>query len=113
MKSDRARELLTAETSRVHELLTSSRQDRARDRASENDEIAVSDAAEPLIAEGIDDAVAETLEQRLEALGRAEQRLAAGTFGRSVVSGDIIPDDRLEADPTAELTIEEARRSEA
>jgi DnaK suppressor protein len=112
MDLERARELLAAEASRVHELLASSQQDRERDRDSENGEIAVSDAAEPLVAEGIDDAVTASLRQRLEALDRAEQRLAAGTFGRSVLSGDVIPDDRLEADPAAELTIEEARASE-
>ena len=38
---------------------------------------------------------------------RAEKRLADGTYGLSVRSGDPIPDARLEAQPTAELTIEE------
>ena len=42
------------------------------------------------------------------ALDRAEQRLAAGSFGRSIRSGRPIPDERLEADPAAELTVEEA-----
>ena len=36
------------------------------------------------------------------------ERLADGTYGRSVRSGDPIPDERLEADPAAELTVEEA-----
>lgn len=40
---------------------------------------------------------------------RAEQRLAAGTYGLSVESGRPIPDERLEAVPTAELTVEEER----
>ena len=40
---------------------------------------------------------------------RAEHRLDEGTFGRSVRSGLPIPDDRLEADPAAELTVEEAQ----
>jgi hypothetical protein len=35
MDSERARELLAAEASRVHELLASSQQDRERDRDSE------------------------------------------------------------------------------
>ena len=48
------------------------------------------------------------LRSHLEAIERAELRLAGGTFGRSVRSGLPIPDDRLEADPTAELTVEEA-----
>ena len=37
-------------------------------------------------------------------------RLAAGTYGLSIRSGEPIPDERLEADPAAELTVEEARR---
>jgi hypothetical protein len=47
------------------------------------------------------------------ALLAAEQaRLAAGTYGRSVRSGQSIPDERLEADPLAELTVEEAAAAE-
>ena len=66
------------------------------------------DSAEPLTTEGTDDAVRAGLEERLAAVGRAEQRLADGTYGLSVRSGQPIPDDRLEADPAAELTVEEA-----
>ena len=40
---------------------------------------------------------------------RAEARLAAGTYGLSVQSGEPIPDERLEVVPTAELTVEEER----
>ena len=36
----------------------------------------------------------------------------AGTFGFSVDSGAPIPDERLEASPTAELTFEEEQRAE-
>ncbi len=68
----------------------------------------MADSAEPLTAEGADDAVAEELRERLAALDRAEERLANKTFGRSIRSGVVIPDDRLEADPAAELTVEEA-----
>ena len=41
----------------------------------------------------------------LEAVGI----LALGTYGRSVDSGASIPDDRLEAEPLAERTVEEQR----
>ncbi len=51
------------------------------------------------------------LQDRLAAVGRAEQRLADGTYGLSVRSGQPIPDERLEADPAAELTVDEARQS--
>jgi RNA polymerase-binding transcription factor DksA len=47
------------------------------------------------------------IRQQLAALERAQKRLEAGTFGRSVRSGLPISDDRLEADPGAELTAEE------
>ena len=43
---------------------------------------------------------------------RAEARLAAGSYGRSVASGQPIPDERLEADPLAELTVQEAAAAE-
>jgi hypothetical protein len=44
--------------------------------------------------------------------GRAEAQLAAGSYGRSVRSGQPIPDERLEADPLAELTVQEAAAAE-
>ena len=69
----------------------------------------MSDPSEPLVAEQGDDAVAASFRDRLTAIGRAEQRLDDGTYGLSVPSGLPIPDDRLEADPTAELTVEEAQ----
>src|SRR5207248_2477214 len=51
-------------------------------------------------------------ERGLEAVERAEQRLADGTYGLSVESGAPIPDERLEAQPTAERTAEEETRFE-
>jgi DnaK suppressor protein len=107
----RARELLNEERKRVQrlfdEVAASSREDReAADQAGD-----MADSAEPLTAEGADDAVVEGLRERLAALDRAEERLATGTFGRSIRSGAVIPDDRLEADPAAELTVEEANET--
>ena len=61
----------------------------------------------------MDDAIAESLSGRLAALERAEQRLADGTYGLSVQSGKPIPDERLEVDPAAELTVQEAAAREA
>jgi DnaK suppressor protein len=52
------------------------------------------------------------LREQLVAVGRAEERIARGTYGRSVESGIPIPDDRLEAEPLAERTVEEQRRHE-
>jgi DnaK suppressor protein len=80
------------------------------DRAAENDTGDIADPAQSLTAEGMDDAIAASLRERLGALDRAEQRLSDGTYGRSVRSGLPIPDERLEADPAAELTVEEAQQ---
>jgi DnaK suppressor protein len=60
------------------------------------------------VAEEASEALSERLRVRWGALERAEARLAAGTFGASVLSGRPIPDERLEAFPLAELTVEEA-----
>ena len=84
------------------------RQLRAHDESFPLGDIA--DPAQSLTAEGMDDAIAESLRDRLDALDRAEHRLGDGTYGRSVRSGLPIPDERLEADPAAELTVEEARQ---
>jgi DnaK suppressor protein len=73
----------------------------------------IEDAALSLTEEGQDDAIAESLRDRLDAIDRALHRLDDGTYGRSVRSGEPIPDERLEADPAAELTIEEARAQQA
>lgn len=48
----------------------------------------------------------------LESVERAAQRLAAGTYGISVESGEPIPDERLEVFPTAERTAAEQERFE-
>lgn len=53
---------------------------------------------------------AEDLHREVAALERAEARLAAGTFGLSIESGEPIPDGRLAAVPTAERIVEEQKR---
>jgi DnaK suppressor protein len=114
MDLDRARSLLTAERDEVLGLLKDSEEAGRQDRQAEVDSESgdIEDAAQPLTAEGEDDAIAESLRNRLDAIERALQRLDAGTYGRSVRSGEPIPDERLEADPAAELTVEEARAAE-
>ena len=111
MNHDQARARLQAERAEVAELLADAESGGREDRETEDEEAAgdVSDAAQPLAAEGMDDAIADSLRERLAAIDRALKRLDDGTYGRSVRSGLPIPDERLEADPAAELTIEEAR----
>ncbi len=108
MDEARAWELLSAERARLMQLLSDSNRAATEDREAADDPVAFDDGAEPLTAEATDDAIGASIRDRLAALDRAEQRLAAGTFGRSVRSGQPIPDARLEADPAAELTVEEA-----
>jgi DnaK suppressor protein len=115
MDQDRARALLRAERDEVQGLLKDAETAGQENRESEVDsaEGDISDAAQPLAAQGMDDAIAESLRTRLDAIDRALHRLDDGTYGRSVLSGEPIPDERLEADPAAELTIEEAKAAEA
>jgi DnaK suppressor protein len=108
MEDSKAKELLGAERHRVEGLLKGIDAAGVNDRTAADQEGEMYDSAEPLTTEGTDDAVRQGLEERLAAVGRAERRVKDGTYGRSVRSGQPIPDDRLEADPTAELTVEEA-----
>ena len=114
MDQDRARSLLIAEHDEVQGLLKDATAAGQEDRQAEVDSEAEdeADAALALTEEGQDDAIAESLRNRLDAIERALRRLDDGTYGRSVRSGEPIPDERLEADPAAELTVEEARAAE-
>ena len=114
MDVERARALLAAKRAEVQKLLAETETAGREDRGSEDETGAdIADPAQSLTQQGMDDAIAESLRDRLAALDRAEQRLADGTYGRSVQSGKPIPDARLEADPAAELTVEEAAAQEA
>lgn len=108
MDEQRARSLITTERTRVQRLLADMTKAEGADRTAENQAADMDDAAELLTSEGTDEAVIAALQLRMAALDRAERRLADGTFGLSVRSGRPIPDERLEADPAAELTIDEA-----
>jgi len=106
MDEARARELLLAERAEVVSLLKDA--DAASVTDLERDSpVDYGDEGEELEAE--DENIAGDLRDRLAAIDRALARLDAGTYGRSVRSGQPIPDERLEADPAAELTVEEAR----
>jgi DnaK suppressor protein len=70
------------------------------------------DAGSALETELVTVALASDLRDQLAAVGRAEERIARGMYGRSVESGIPIPDERLEVEPLAERTIEEQRHYE-
>ncbi len=111
MDTDRARALLEAERAEVQGLLSGTEEegDEARQGEVDSESGDMEDAALSLTEEGEDDAIAESMRDRLDAIDRALHRIDDGTYGRSVRSGKPIPDERLEADPAAELTVEEAR----
>jgi DnaK suppressor protein len=112
MDEQRARTLLAAERSRIEGLLDGLAEDGAEDRSAADEQADWSDPAQPITAEENDDTVAADLRDRLSAIERAEGRLAAGSYGKSLRSGEVIPDERLEADPAAELTVHEAAQPE-
>ena len=112
MNPEAARSLLNAEREHLRQQLATVGRSEAEDRQAEDEVGDEADSAQPLEAQGIDDAVAESLRGRLAAVERALQRVDDGTYGRSVRSGTPIPDARLEADPAAELTVEEAAKDQ-
>jgi DnaK suppressor protein len=106
MDVDRARELLAAERERIERELARVRHE---DDSEPADEFDPANLASDLYQDEFDAGRADDVREQLAALERAEARLAAGTYGLSVVSGQPIPDKRLEAVPTAELTADEER----
>ena len=111
MDESRARALLRAERAEVATLLRDTEEAVRIDGQAPDSATDYADGAQPLTEEAEDEAIAAQLRERLEAIDRALARLEAGTYGRSVLSGKPIPDERLEADPAAELTVEEAKAS--
>ncbi len=104
MDADRARVLLQAERERIERAL--GRLGRVDD-GEPADEFDPANQASDLYQDEFDAGLEQDLREQLEAVARAEQRLAAGTYGLSVQSGRPIPDARLEIVPTAELTVDE------
>jgi DnaK suppressor protein len=106
MDADRARELLAAERERIEKALSGLGQ---LDDGEEADEFDPANLATDLYQDEFNQGLTEDLREQLAAVERAEARLAAGTYGLSVQSGEPIPDERLEFVPTAELTADEER----
>jgi RNA polymerase-binding transcription factor len=107
--ADRARELLRGERERIERALVRLRH---VDDGEPADELDPANLASDLYQDEYDESRADDLRDQLAAVERAEARLAAGTYGLSVESGEPIPEDRLEAFPTAERTVEEEQARE-
>jgi DnaK suppressor protein len=109
MDADRARALLAGERERIEHALA--RLDRGDAEGAATQSEPGERGSEDLYENERDIGLGQDLAAQLSAVARAEARLAAGTYGVSVASGQPIPDERLEALPTAELTVEEEART--
>jgi RNA polymerase-binding transcription factor len=105
MDPERAQQLLADERTRIEQDIAALNREgplEGSDRLEPGDV-----DSEDLYQDERDEGRRQELQDQMAALERAEARLAAGTYGLSVVSGKPIPDGRLEALPTAERTVEE------
>jgi DnaK suppressor protein len=105
---ERARELLAAERRRIERALSRLGH---QDTGEEADDQDPANRGADLYQDELDEGLADDLREELAAVDRAEARVADGTYGLSIESGQRIPDERLEALPTAERTAEEEARS--
>jgi DnaK suppressor protein len=110
MDPERATELLKSERERLERALAELTADNDEDLSHVEQHLA--DKGSELFEQELDAGMAVRLREELAAVDRAEARLAAGTYGVSIESGEPIPDERLEAVPTAERTVEEQARYE-
>ena len=109
MDDTRAQELLSAERERLELAL---RRSGHEDDGEPADEFDPANRASDLYQDELDESLEQSLRDQLAAVERAEERLAAGTYGHSIDSGLPIPDARLEALPTAERTADEEQARE-
>jgi RNA polymerase-binding transcription factor len=109
MDSEHARELLARERQRIERSLGGIEPQESDEPTTDQH---LADQASDLYENELDEGLSDALRVELAAVERAEQRLAAGTYGFSIESGEPIPDERLEAVPTAERTTDEQARFE-
>jgi DnaK suppressor protein len=99
---DRARQRLSEERARIEEELARLGRDQSTD-----DQFDPGDQAARLDQTEREEAIREELQDVLLAIERAERRLEDGTYGVSVVSGEPIPNERLELVPWADRNADE------
>ena len=110
MEKERAQELLRLERERIEKALAALAKPRDSELSTKDQHLG--DEAMALYDDELAGGLREQLAEELADVERAEKRLAAGTYGLSIESGEPIPDERLEAIPTAERTAEEQARLE-
>lgn len=102
-----AQQLLTRERERAERELAALRPPAGGDDELSHVDQHLADGGTELFERERDEGISEQLREQLAAIERAQRRLDDGTYGRSVQSGEPIPDARLEAVPWAERTVEE------
>jgi len=109
MEPERANDLLARERERIESSL---RSHSGQGPLEGDEQVEPGDSGDQsLYQDELDAGRVRELQDQLAAVERAQQRLRDGTYGLSVLSGEPIPDARLEARPTAELTVEEQQRT--
>jgi DnaK suppressor protein len=108
---ERAADLLARERARVENSLASLSTDAAEDSHDASVDVVPQDRAADLTRFETDEALSSRLRRELELIEEAEARLREGSYGISVVSGEEIPDERLEAVPWADRTVAEEEQS--
>lgn len=108
MNTEHARQRLAEERARIEAALRRLGYLEGDEEIADEDDPA--DHATDLAEDELEEGLADELQEQLAAIGRAEERLAAGTYGISIESGEPIPDGRLEAVPWAERTVDEEQR---
>jgi DnaK suppressor protein len=102
MDSEQARKRLAEEKERIKGELAEHEQPDTSDEPEDS-----GDEANDLEQASTDGALIEDLKRTLDEIEKAEARLDDGTYGTSVISGDPIPDGRLEAIPWADRNVDE------
>lgn len=110
MDSQRARELLRRERLRIETALAGEAHVPDTELVTRDEHLG--DLATELQDDELAAGLRDQLAAELAAVQRAEERLALGTYGISIETGEPIPDERLEAHPAAERTTEEQGRLE-
>lgn len=106
MDADEARRLLHAERDRLTALLGEGADDIA-DQLDSDQGAGDADAAKQIIDREMERSELRQLYAERQKVDEALERVEAGTYGLSEVSGEPIPDERLRAQPTATRTVEE------
>jgi RNA polymerase-binding protein DksA len=116
--TDRFRTQLLEERDRVKRAIDHLHDEHPGSIEDETDELATAgdnhmgDMASATLDREIDYSLGENAQQHLEEIDAALKRIDDGTYGRCVVGGEEIGEERLEAMPWTSLCIEHARERE-